>query len=507
MKILIADDEWFIKDEISALLESKDFKFEKILFAANGEEAYRISVAEKPDIILSDVRMPKLNGIQLFSSLRKELPLSTFILMSAYSDMETLKSAIDLSVVKFIDKPIDFTQLEETLFEAVALQEQAILTHYLNDKSRLSIDEARKKLLCDILMSEKTELDRVYKKCEKIDLPLMTENPCCVLLIKALKSDGTQISNQTLKIITGLYVVSSTGDGYAIVILFGENAKNALVIAENILETWTDDGSFLHVIVGSTEVGLGGIRKSYDYALKTAVAAFYDLYESKLYTEPPLCDYEPVDLLYFNFLNNARNCSLNETAMAFKLLADKLRTTFFYPIPDLKAMLEYAVRLIYMRFQTTIKNVSEEDAVNSIRTAHAFEPIAVKISDLMQPNTLNQKTPQAYLINDICRYIDKNYGDPNLSLNALTTQFYISAAYLCVLFKNEKDITTSQYILNTRINAAKKMLENPLLRIKDISIATGFTNCNYFIRQFKKETGITPLMYKREFIKRNEEDS
>lgn len=93
-------------------------------------------------------------------------------------------------------------------------------------------------------------------------------------------------------------------------------------------------------------------------------------------------------------------------------------------------------------------------------------------------------------------YIDENYEKEDLSLQEIAEQFSVSESYLCVIFKKAFDYTINQYIIDRRIEKAKDYLKNSNKKIKEISDLVGYRDCNYFIRIFKKTTGITPADYR-----------
>ena len=93
-------------------------------------------------------------------------------------------------------------------------------------------------------------------------------------------------------------------------------------------------------------------------------------------------------------------------------------------------------------------------------------------------------------------YIDENYEKEDLSLQEIAEQFSVSESYLCVIFKKAFDYTINQYIIDQRIEKAKDYLKNSNKKIKEISDLVGYRDCNYFIRIFKKTTGITPADYR-----------
>ena len=100
------------------------------------------------------------------------------------------------------------------------------------------------------------------------------------------------------------------------------------------------------------------------------------------------------------------------------------------------------------------------------------------------------------IINDCCKYVDHNYSDPNLSLNLVSDTLDISISYLSMLLKKYRDISFNKYVIQVRMQSAKKMLENTNEKIINIAEACGYNEVYYFSHSFKKYTGHSPKKYR-----------
>ena len=121
MKILIVDDEERTLTGLTTQIDWKGLGFESVLLASDGMEGLDSALRHRPDILLCDVRMPRLDGIEMVRRLQGSLPGLVPIFMSGYSDKEYLKAAIRLRAVSYVEKPIDEKELVEAVEEAIAL--------------------------------------------------------------------------------------------------------------------------------------------------------------------------------------------------------------------------------------------------------------------------------------------------------------------------------------------------------------------------------------------------
>ena len=118
-KVLLVDDEYMTRRVLKNKVDWNSLNAIVSGEAEDGEEAYKMALEIQPDIIISDVRMPRMNGIELVQNLRESLPLCKFILLSGYSDKEYLKSAIRLKIVNYVEKPIDIKEITKVVKKAI----------------------------------------------------------------------------------------------------------------------------------------------------------------------------------------------------------------------------------------------------------------------------------------------------------------------------------------------------------------------------------------------------
>ena len=120
MKILIADDEDYTREGLIDAVDWDKFGIDEIMQAVNGAEAARIAQWFQPDIVISDIRMPQMDGIELAERLLRINPDSRIIFISGYMEIEYLKSAIQLAAVDYIEKPVDLHALDRAIARAAA---------------------------------------------------------------------------------------------------------------------------------------------------------------------------------------------------------------------------------------------------------------------------------------------------------------------------------------------------------------------------------------------------
>ena len=123
MRLLFADDERAVREEIEEGLDWASIGIHEVNIARNGQEALEIARAIPPDILLTDIKMPRMNGIDLAKQIRALYPACSILVLSGYPEADYLRSVIQLRAVSFIDKPVDLEALERMIRDAVKEQE------------------------------------------------------------------------------------------------------------------------------------------------------------------------------------------------------------------------------------------------------------------------------------------------------------------------------------------------------------------------------------------------
>ena len=143
MKILIADDEDYTREGLIESIPWQEYGIDEIMQAVNGAEALKIAGWFRPDIVLTDIRMPQMDGIAFADRLMRENPDSRIIFMSGYMEIEYLKSAIRLSAVDYIEKPIDLEVVQEALRQLFGASRPAPHTAAMIGDRRFDVEGAK----------------------------------------------------------------------------------------------------------------------------------------------------------------------------------------------------------------------------------------------------------------------------------------------------------------------------------------------------------------------------
>lgn len=504
MKVLVVEDMEWIRKGILKLISELDNGIDKVYEAINGIEALAIIEEHEPEIIITDIRMPEKNGLQLIEEAKNIVPYSEFIIITGYAEFEYAKKAIDMGVKGFLLKPINDVNFHEVLaktmdelhnkvnYELMAKEKQLLQ----DDKNQLQLNNAINKIFLD---------DRRGK------LQIVEDQAYILLLIHLGKKQDKEAIYQHLEEVTGKHigkikwqlVENYTDQGEYFLILY-TSKSNVLTIESNKIAR--DIYQDLQPAFSSLVISISTVKHSIRHLLykEAKDALLYKLfqpeegiysYNNKEYTGNIKELREKIGIL--QLILEKRN--LEDAA---SILREVLST------PQLqKCSPNYLINIFYLIIDAMVKgfNLSMEqiETYNLIKKRRLFEVCrdleevhAYFLKTIKRLAGAEKTTPvSGATVEQIKNFIHNNYAK-NLSTNELAKQFNLSASYLSTMFKKHTSKTISQYIIQIRMKRACTLLDETNLTVGDISKSVGYEDVQYFYRIFKKWCNLTPLGYR-----------
>lgn len=514
MKLLIVDDEKITRDGIMTSIEWTQFPFTKILLAENGLTGLELASKYKPEIILSDIRMPRMNGIDMAKEIHKTSPNCIIIFMSGYSDKEYLKAAIKLRALSYIEKPLDPTEIEAALHEAIresandSFQQSTITHNPIVDTSQLAL----------YFTYPKSDVNNsILKQLKSLGIPLDNYDYLTTFIIKfdspitdsnmiefhiALENLSQYIHNLNL-----FEIHAIKHETHLIYHVLDKNTTRSTTlqkIANCFLQKFIALGNFF-VIIGKTVHGIHQAYSSYSNAVILSQRSFFYTYFSIIVENEkrPITSNVTYTNRTLHFQEALLSLNQENVMKELDLIVNSFtEVTYLLPteIKDYYYQLFLTIQETYNFFYLNL-NISQTDE-NSIMSY--IEPCA----NLYQLHEkLEQKTTQFFadyenhkpensLIFSIKDFISRNYQNESLSVKDISKYVNLSTSYVCTLFKAETEQTINQYLTEFRIGKAKKLLADPRYKITDISSKVGYSDGNYFSKAFKKIVGSSPSEYR-----------
>ncbi|MCR5791776.1 MAG: response regulator [Lachnospiraceae bacterium] len=516
MKILIADDEEITRKGIIEAIDWMSLGIFDILEADDGINAIKIALEEKPDIILSDIRMPRLNGIGLAEQLTKALPNISLIFISGYSDKEYLKAAIRLDAVNYVEKPLQISQLEDALREAVVRHQQKLVTSQLVSMKSLQTSSKLALFFTKPSTQNNEDLQKLLADCP--DWPIKKAH----YVTYSLKLHLHETDSSLVQSLCVGFSEAVQDLGFAV--CFARTHGVYLVFHIAGLRPFSDstlcniDKIFIDVFAshanilicrGSIVSSLQDIYKSYlSTALHLQNAFFFD--ENTVLKEE---DFDRPDKKESSLPASLEpQCyeellSLKDTKGSERYLNELY--TFFYKNVH---FLPNHVKDIYYRLFNYLSNyrnkfqlpldATSRNIMDYFEQSFSYKELhrTLVLKNTQFFNDINSYVPENSTIFTIKNYIAKNYFHEDLSVKDISDYVFMSTSYICTYFKKQTGITLNQYITDYRMEKAKQLLGDARYQITDISSKVGYSNSNYFGKSFKKCTGYTPSEYRKKIF-------
>lgn len=516
-KVLLVDDEPLIRKGLLKIINWKSLDCEVVHSVSNGLDALKVISDEHIDIVISDIKMPGMNGIDLSKYIYENKPTTKIILLTGYSDFTYAQSAVQYNVVDFILKPTSTEKIET----AVNKSKMSIVKN-LNSESKIKILEEKmcstnQKLQVTILndiINRIIDTSYIPNKLSEIDISLNNY----YVLVSEIKH-GTSSANSIEDILDILPLIFNNSTSYNILINGNKlctivnstsfnNSKSEIVDLCNEAVTMLKNFKCCNIFFGVSSLKNNAINlpNAFEEALKALSFTFYDFEEENIFLSNTYISKEIDSTTINNYVNNIIN-HLNN--IEFSQLMNEI-TTMFKTFKANRYNIEHIKHICILicskcsdlllndsiSFIDLIENPNIfSDILNctSIITLNEMIKTSIDITFFALNNKPNEKNS---IVDNAKSYILKNYSNTNLTLCEIATHVHVSNAYLSRLFKEKTGETISELIIKTRINKAKDLLRNSQMKIYEIAYAIGIDDPAYFSQLFKKTTGSSPKEYK-----------
>lgn len=537
LTVVLADDDYLVKEILYQNIPWHELGMEVIGLAENGKEALDLCVNVKPDILVTDIKMPFYNGLEVAIQLMEhQIPTKT-ILISGVQDFNYARIALNVQAAGYILKPIQLKEVIAVLkkvrdaIEMEFQREQVVkrLEQQLADNMSL----VRDKFLNHLVSEGALHDNELQEKLDYFKLPLKAVQDIIVVVaeiddyesrVKSQGIDRIQFYNFSIKnLIEQLLnnyqagICFTTRDNEFVMIFCGEYCKEDKMtqLFESIEQLLHDfDGITLSMGVGHC-VSLKSAHLSYSSACSARSYKFYTGNNSIIHIN---------DIVSSNSMDktgdmrgNAKLHHLKKSLLAEIKLGNRSRVhqkleEYCALLIQAKQLSQHYIRGLfleliiesYREFCETEGEVTEVVAsytasMQSVMSVETIRDIKTHSSGVLlgiaEYYGAKYNKKHSNLIERIKNYVNESYME-NISLADIANEVYMSPSYICAVFKRETEMTINEYIIEKKMNLAKKMLTSTKMKVLEIAEQLGYENSQYFSYSFKKYTGETPQQYR-----------
>lgn len=527
IKLLLVDDEPVTRNGLMKHVPWNELGVDTVKDARDGIEAFEIAEHFHPDIIVSDIRMPGLEGIKFCEMIREKYPDCKIIFISGYSNKRYLKAAIEINALSYVEKPININEMKEAVRKAVVL----CLENEKKKKDDLNINRVvkenlplmKRKIVLE-LVRKKHDTEKILKDLDFINVGFDTDGLFRVLVLKidtavgAADEDDHATQDALLDIMGGYlshirHISALKDKNHAIVILSPgkPDIKNELeAFFKNVLcsaKARFGDEIRLFCAVGENAGGLDRIYESYNTAVVTLQKLFYSGYDHMIFPEdtvkaPSFIDEGVVDA-FSRLLTEYRE---NDAAALVESFCKDLKKHDFEQVNNIKNILFKLALVLFNEAEAMRIDLNESecgskylwDIISSFQTLDEIEEYLIGgiRSTFRRTGDLNL---QSRTVNEVVKYIRENYNR-DLTVKILAEHVFLTPTYLSYLFKRMTGQTISEYITGTRIEKSKAYLVNKRLKLFEVAKCVGYSDPNYYAKTFKRMIGLNPSEYRDKHV-------
>lgn len=508
LRALIVDDEPIVREGLKNIIAWEEYGFEICGEGIDGRDGLNKIISLNPDLVLMDIKMPGVNGIDVIKNAKEAGYNGKCIMLTGYSDFEYAKSSIRLGVNSYLLKPIDEDELIDTvkkLYKDIQ-KERNVEKQIINSKKYIKED------VINTIINGIKELDSIQADINVCNLKLSFDSFQIAIVDAYLNNAEERVHlsrhvEDFFKDYKDIDIVYK--DHEAILLIKGTSSLKAERFLERLykglaLKVKPD----INIVLGRTVNSIYDVQASYmDCKDLLKKKFFYDtkimcrqninkesssglskkslnIYANDIYTYVDINDVEKIEQtlrsLQLYFVNSGYSPEKIKGICVniFAGLKDKIILNY-EKHKDIALINEEIIQSIYDKSTLTeLMNYLKEELVR----------ISTKICNDSSDNVMKR----------ILNYIEKNYYK-DIKLEGLSEIFNYNSAYLGKMFKNYTGENFNSHIDKIRIENAKVLLTNKELKVYQVSEKVGYKNIDYFYGKFKKYVGISPKEFKKEF--------
>lgn len=540
LKIFLAEDEVVVRETIKRMIPWEELGFELTGEAADGEMALPLLIKQRPDLLITDIKMPFMDGLTLAKLAKKEIPGLKIMILSGYDDFNYAKQAISIGVEDYLLKPITKNALIERLIEIRGRYEHEKTQKEYYEKFHREIQAYEKNSSRDFfeaLVSGSMDMMELYRKAEKLGLDIVSEAYNILIFTMNCNED---FSGQREKYSSweaeSLEMLEDFFAGHPFAMLFrsnifcyavlikGEKEKieeNTKICIEKIQKIFSRKGDKRDWFIAAGEPieRLSQIQKCYHSASRAFSQRY--LYDGNVlyYADMRLSEKQNVSEDANAYLQKVDVNALNPAVLQKFLSNGLLEETenfvedYFYAIgrEPMESLIFRSYVTLNVRFsvisflkelgcdgkamggEDTEKALTESGQSTESAIAYAKKVISYAIM-IRDQNSGNKNRS---ILKSAIDFIDSYYMEEDISLNKVANVANVSANHFSALFSQNMEQTFIEYLTSLRMDKAKEYLRCTSMRSSEIAGKIGYKDAHYFSYLFKKTQGMTPSDYRK----------
>lgn len=533
-KVFLVEDEIVVREGIKNNINWQEEGFVLVGDESDGELAYPLILREQPDILITDIKMPFMDGLELSKLLKKDMPQLKIIIISGYSDFGYAQKAIDIGISEYLLKPITSSKLVASVKNAAAAIEKERKEKVILDQYQHLVYQKqgeKRKDFFNSLVSGKMTLAQILEQEEELGIDMVSSVYCIMLFQFKVQEDMYEYSDETVQceaVMTEtvrqypeIKLFERGLDGWAFVLL-GENEEQIEALTKelcNLLIQICKDKVHYFGGIGRTVHRVRDLQHSYLDANKAFSLRYFENADQFIY-------YRDVRNLKDQLGNRINVSELSLERLDRNLLEEFLKRGTLQDVDEFvdryfdglgsnvvssALFRQYIMMDGYSAIMKFLKNLKypKEMIDNGLRISNSLTDQLTGLEDctafykslLKEAIELRNKNSQrryAGLIDKAKEYIHLKFAMSDLTLDKVASKVNVSPNYFSSLFNQETGMTFIEYLTDIRMEKAKEYLRCSGKKITEIGYLVGYLDSHYFSYIFKKTQNCTPSEYRQQ---------
>ena len=530
LKVFLAEDEFIIREGIKNNIDWQAYGYEFCGEASDGELAFPLIQKTRPDILITDIKMPFVDGLALSRLVKKELPETEIIILSGYEEFDYAKEAIQIGVARYLLKPIN----GETLLQEIDSVAEIILGKQkekeIREKYQKEMEENSLRDQMDLfqhLVTGDCSMEELLSVADKLDLKIMAPWYSIVLLkIQSMKHDYEEYSGSIVAVDERIVKLAEPEH----VLIFDRALEGRAFLfkadSEEELLAYQKEylGDVKEVLSGYANLRyFGGIGTPVN-RLREIPASFEDashafahrylvaescILDSSLLMQEGAAEHEDFRISAVNpeqidrakMQEFLRTGDLDEVIYFVdeffgKLDGGAMKSRIFRQYITMDAYFSIADFLKGLGLQKDEIEAPDQDSSILQDEKSAMDYIVRIMNKALVLREKKASSRYEDVVSEVIHYIEDNYAQEELSLNLLASHVNFSPNHLSMIFSQQTGQTLIRYLTDYRMNRAKELLRCSSKKSSVISMEVGYKDPHYFSYLFKKTQGMTPTQYR-----------
>lgn len=495
-KVLLVDDEAAVLETLLDTVPWQQFGVEEILTAKNGIQALEQMQKQTIDLLITDIRMPNMDGLQLLEKVCELYPAARFIILSAYSDFDYARRALQLGAENYLLKPFQERELEETI-------ETALNNIYADRKNT---DQVFRDNIVRRWLENNITLEELGERCQLLDINIYLPR-YCVACIRwkyqegYLQSYQDRCMQQLKELKYEAYPIWDKFGYYTVIV--GGRLSSQKQLAEILLSAAEEIGCLndITAAVGCFVTKCQELFLSHRSACKLLETEDMSAGHIRISAPEKALAVDNIWIVEeINFLFQQKEEKIRREgyrSLAGKLLADGTGENYSF------AYMRISGSLLQFVAQELPEQCGVKEQLNSFIRMHsscgsseeefldACEEL-LEYGQILYGHYFQEMSP---VVQRVITYIHRHYAE-GMSIKEFCAKSNLNPAYIGSLFKKETGMFFNNYLMQYRICRSVSLLCNTDQKINEIAANVGFSSVNYFIMSFKKQLGISPNQYR-----------